>query len=552
MKNKKVRIAVQIIVDVIAAFLLFWFTLPPLNPRSQDFWGFVLTLAIICLIVFAVFHIGKLRGREFTVSDFRADRLKRLGKKGKIIFGCVVGVVALFLVAYLSGAEIFNASRYSELLPLEDGNFSQDVAELSMSQIPVVDRDTASRLGQRKLGEISELVSQFEIEEDYTQINYQGRPVRVTPLAYGDLIKWFGNQSNGIPAYITVDMTTQETQLVRLDEGIKYSRSEYFLRNLNRYLRFCYPTKIFEAVTFEIDENGTPYWIASVIDYKIGFWGGADICGAVLLNAQTGESTYYEVEDVPTWVDTVYSANMLINQLTYNGKYRSGFFNSIFGQKGVLRPTEGYNYIAIDDDVWLYTGMTSVTSDQSNVGFVLINMRTKEARYYVMSGAEEYSAMESAQGAVQEKKYTATFPILLNIAERPTYFMSLKDGAGLVKMYAFVDMEQYQIVGTGNTVDEARQNYVNNLMDAGVQVDEAPEEDLQEITVSGVVAQVSSAAVDGNTKYYVMLQGDSTVYVLPVEMSSLLPFVKEGDTLSMVFAGEEEAAQLRSVEVVLG
>lgn len=552
MKNKKVRIAVQIIVDVIAAFLLFWFTLPPLNPRSQDFWGFVLTLAIICLIVFAVFHIGKLRGREFTVSDFRADRLKRLGKKGKIIFGCVVGVVALFLVAYLSGAEIFNASRYSELLPLEDGNFSQDVAELSMSQIPVVDRDTASRLGQRKLGEISELVSQFEIEEDYTQINYQGRPVRVTPLAYGDLIKWFGNQSNGIPAYITVDMTTQETQLVRLDEGIKYSRSEYFLRNLNRYLRFCYPTKIFEAVTFEIDENGTPYWIASVIDYKIGFWGGADICGAVLLNAQTGESTYYEVEDVPTWVDTVYSADMLINQLTYNGKYRSGFFNSIFGQKGVLRPTEGYNYIAIDDDVWLYTGMTSVTSDQSNVGFVLINMRTKEARYYVMSGAEEYSAMESAQGAVQEKKYTATFPILLNIAERPTYFMSLKDGAGLVKMYAFVDMEQYQIVGTGNTVDEARQNYVNNLMDAGVQVDEAPEEDLQETTVSGVVAQVSSAVVDGNTKYYVMLQGDSTVYVLPVEMSSLLPFVKEGDTLSMVFAGEEEAAQLRSVEVVLG
>lgn len=552
MKNKKVRIAVQIIVDVIAAFLLFWFTLPPLNPRSQDFWGFVLTLAIICLIVFAVFHIGKLRGREFTVSDFRADRLKRLGKKGKIIFGCVVGVVALFLVAYLSGAEIFNASRYSELLPLEDGNFSQDVAELSMSQIPVVDRDTASRLGQRKLGEISELVSQFEIEEDYTQINYQGRPVRVTPLAYGDLIKWFGNQSNGIPAYITVDMTTQETQLVRLDEGIKYSRSEYFLRNLNRYLRFCYPTKIFEAVTFEIDENGTPYWIASVIDYKIGFWGGADICGAVLLNAQTGESTYYEVEDVPTWVDTVYSANMLINQLTYNGKYRSGFFNSIFGQKGVLRPTEGYNYIAIGDDVYLYTGMTSVTSDQSNVGFVLINMRTKEARYYVMSGAEEYSAMESAQGAVQEKKYTATFPILLNIAERPTYFMSLKDGAGLVKMYAFVDMEQYQIVGTGNTVDEARQNYVNNLMDAGVQVDEAPEEDLQETTVSGVVAQVSSAVVDGNTKYYVMLQGDSTVYVLPVEMSSLLPFVKEGDTLSMVFAGEEEAAQLRSVEVVLG
>ena len=235
-----------------------------------------------------------------------------------------------------------------------------------------------------------------------------------------------------------VDMTTQDTSLIRLENGIKYSESEYFMRNIRRKLRFEYPTKIFGDISFEIDDNGTPYWVASTVEYKIGLFSGEDIGGAVLFDAQTGESKYYDVADVPTWVDQVYESDMVLQQLVYNGKYRSGWLNSIFGQKGVLQPTDGYNYLAINDDVWLYTGITSVTSDESNVGFVLTNLRTKETRYYAVSGAEEYSAMSSAQGQVQHLGYRATFPLLLNVADRPTYFMALKDSAGLVKMYAFV------------------------------------------------------------------------------------------------------------------
>ena len=539
MKNKKVRIVVQVIVDIIAAFVVFWFTLPPINPRSVDFWGYLLTVGIICLVVFGLTRFSKLRSMDFSPEKVREFRGRKPGKKAKIVIYTVLGVIALFIVVTLTGAEIFNAGSYGKLLTLEDGDFSKDVAELSMSQIPVVDRDTASRLGKRKLGEISELVSQFEIEEDYTQINYKDRPVRVTPLAYGDIIKWFGNQAEGIPAYIMVDMTTQETTLVQMEEGIKYSRGEYFMRNLDRYLRFKYPTKIFEAVTFEIDENGTPYWIASTVSFRIGFWGGKDISGAVLLNAITGECQYYDVDDVPQWVDTVYSAPMLIQQLTYNGKYRSGFWNSIFGQKGVLQPTSGYNYIAINDDVYLYTGMTSVTSDQSNVGFVLINMRTKESKYYVMSGAEEYSAMDSAQGQVQNLKYVATFPILLNVSDRPTYFMSLKDGAGLVKMYAFVDMEQYQIVGTGNTIDEAKTNYAKALENNGIKAEIQPEEPVEEITIVGTVKQIRSAVVEGNTKYFVMLNEIDGIYVLPVTLSDSLLFTDVGDELTITLQGDE-------------
>ena len=306
------------------------------------------------------------------------------------------------------------------------------------------------------------------------------------------------------------------------------------MRNLYRYLRFNYPTKIFDNISFEIDEDGTPYWVASTKTFKIAYWNGSDIEGAVLLNAVTGESKYYKLEEIPTWVDQVYSSDMIMEQLIYNGKYRSGFFNSIFGQKGVLQSTDGYNYLAINDDVYLYTGITSVTSDESNVGFVLTNLRTKETKYYAIPGAEEYSAMDSAEGQVQHLKYSATFPLLLNISDRPTYFMSLKDGAGLVKMYAFVDVSQYQIVGTGSSVEEARADYISKLKNENLEV-----EDTAETTVSGIIENIASAVVSGNTNYYIKLTGDDKIYIAPIKISDKLPLAKTGDSVEMTISEAE-------------
>lgn len=529
---------------VLAVAGLFWFTLPPLNLRSGAFWRFLFFSIVICSVI--VSFSALLRLLTLQASAPRHDRIG-LGKEAlrnaalpvKIVLIALVGIILFSLLMSLIGAQIFNASRYAALLDTVPGDFAAEVSELSMSQIPVVDRDTATRLGQRKLGEMSDLVSQFEIEDDYTQINYKNNPVRVTPLKYADFIKWCTNASEGIPAYISVNLTTQEAQLVRLKDlglgNIRYSRSEYLLRNLDRYLRFHYPTKIFDEITFEIDENGTPYWVASVIQYRIGFWDGKDMKGAVLLNAVTGESQYYDVTEVPRWVDQVYDESLLFEQLTYNGLLENGFWNSIFGQKGCVIPTDGYNYIALDDDVWMYTGITSVTADESNIGFVLVNLRTKEARYYTQAGAEEYSAMESARGQIQEKNYNATFPILLNVGGRPTYFMSLKDDAGLVKMYAFVDMEQYQIVGTGTSVDKARAAYIDLLKEGDIATPNEPADDVH--TVSGTVTALASAVVDGNTRYYVRLSESSDIYVLPAGLSNELPFIKVGDTVTVTLSG---------------
>ena len=238
---------------------------------------------------------------------------------------------------------------------------------------------------------------------------------------------------------------TQDTDLVWLDEGMRYSSGEYFFRNIYRYIRFRYPTRMFETVSFEIDDDGVPYWVAPTITYRIGWWDGKDINGAILVNAVTGESRFYPRDQVPTWIDQLYTSELIIEQLDDNGKFQNGYINSIFGQRGVRRTTYGYNYLASNDDVYLYTGMSSVTADESNIGFVLVNLRTKETSFYTVPGATEYSAMESAKGQVQHLGYSATFPLLLNISDRPTYFVSLKDAAGLVKMYAFVDVRQYQI-----------------------------------------------------------------------------------------------------------
>ncbi|MBR4099999.1 MAG: CvpA family protein [Clostridia bacterium] len=515
----------------------YYIVLPPINLQSKDFWSFVTFVIIISVVINAfsqVIQLIKDNKNPTKVAGIPRFSLKALGKPIKLALVAVLTIAVLSGFASLVGAEIFNARGYNQLITMTDGDFTEDVAEIKQEQIPVVDRGTATRLGQRKLGEMADLVSQFEIEEIYTQINFKGKPVRVTPLMYGDIIKWFNNQSQGIPAYITVDMTTQETELVRLKEGIKYSESEYFMRDLNRALRFKYPTKIFDNISFEIDDNGTPYWVASVIDFKIGFWSGSDIDGAVLMNAQTGESTYYKLDEVPTWVDQVFDSTMIEQQLIYNGKYRSGFFNSIFGQRGVLQPTDGYNYLALDDDVYLYTGMTSVTSDESNVGFVLVNLRTKATKFYTIPGAEEYSAMSSAEGQVQHLGYSATFPLLLNVSERPTYFMSLKDSAGLVKMYAFVDVNQYQIVGTGNSVESARADYISKLKTENVT--DTPETETNEIT--GVIEKINSAVVDGNTVYYLKLENDENVYTAIITKSDLLPFASKGQTVKITVNGK--------------
>ncbi len=563
-------IAGRLLLSLVLMFVLFYTSLPAINIKSRSFFVYVITCILIFLAVNFLGYVkdlihalgngrrfggiyrdpvtGQYVFRRFSGPDEIGEPSVRtsLGMPLKVGFS-IIGILIIFMVgASIAGHRFFNAARYRDLITITEGDFTTDVAELSMSQIPVVDQDTASRLGSRKLGEMTELVSQFEIEPNYTQINYKGSPYRVTPLTYADPVKWLFNMSNGLPAYITVDMVTQDTDLVWLDEGMRYSSGEYFFRNIYRYIRFRYPTRMFETVSFEIDDDGVPYWVAPTITYRIGWWDGKDINGAILVNAVTGESRFYPRDQVPTWIDQLYTSELIIEQLDDNGKFQNGYINSIFGQRGVRRTTYGYNYLASNDDVYLYTGMSSVTADESNIGFVLVNLRTKETSFYTVPGATEYSAMESAKGQVQHLGYSATFPLLLNISDRPTYFVSLKDAAGLVKMYAFVDVRQYQIVGTGATIDEARKNYRQalNLEDTEP---EAPE---QMIELSGIIDAIESVVISGNTHYYFTLRDEDKVYVASISTSERLPFMKAGDRVRFTCTEQDDVAVVEEIALL--
>ena len=538
------RTAINLAVTLLFAAVYYYVALPAINFKTAEFYTFFVLLAVVycvCAVITSGFQGTGAKGY-----------FKFVKKQCKVPFFLAVGLLAVALVGSIISWEVFRAADYRDLLTVEEGDFAAEVEEISFDQIPMLDSASAKKLGNRKLGELADMVSQFEVADDYTQINFKGRPVRVTPLRYGDIIKWFNNRADGLPAYLVIDMVTQNVEVHRLEDGIRYTTAEHFGRNLYRYLRFHYPTYLFDEPAFEIDEQGNPYWVCPRISRTIGLFGGTDIIGAVLVDAVSGECTYYEVDDVPQWVDHVYTANLIIQQYDYHGTYVNGFINSLFGQRDVTVTTDGYNYIAIGDDVYMYTGITSVVSDESNIGFILSNQRTKETHFYSVAGAEEYSAMDSAQGQVQQMKYEATFPLLLNISDQPTYFMALKDAAGLVKMYAMVNVSQYQIVATGNTVAECESNYRvmlarNNLISADDT--EVQPSDQQEVT--GVIAEIRSAVIEGNTWYYLRLEQGDVYYAVSSADQRSAALLSVGDTVKVQYmAGEETILDTYAVSLV--
>lgn len=525
--GKRGLIIVIILLLLVAAFCYWWFH-PPINIHSVDLWYFIAIFILLpSFIVFFTFR---------QIYQHGAGKREKSEKKAnlfKYLMFIPVIIALIGVLGWVTSLSLFpgNAERYANVLQTTEGNFTEDIQEVDYSQIPFIDRDSAILLGNRTMGAMADYVSQFEISPLYSQINYHDAPVRVSPLEYADIFKWWSNQETGIPAYVIVNMSTQDTQIVRLENPIHYVDSDPFFKNVDRHVQLKYPFYMFEEKSFEIDEEGNPYWIFPVQDRTIGLFGGTTIQRVVLCNASTGETQDLAVEDVPQWVDRAYPAELLIEQYNWSGSLSGGWINSWLGQNGVRQTTPGtdgqlgYNYIAQDDDVWVYSGVTSATSDNSIIGFVLINQRTAESKFFPVAGATEASAMNSAEGQVQQMQYVATFPLLLNVEGQPTYFMALKDNAGLVKMYAMVDIQRYQNVAVGNTLEETERNYDNLLRQNGITGSDSGEAPTASGgTVSGRIATMTSVVLEGTTHFYLILEGSETIY--DVNVASVIDVVR--------------------------
>ena len=531
------------IVAVVVLGACYWWFHPALNLQSMQVWTWIIGICVVGLLALWV------------VAERNAMRSK-LYRKLMIV---PAAPLVAFVLGLLLSQPFFpgNAERYASVLDTTDGVFAEDIQQVDYSEVPVIDRDSAILLGNRAMGSIPEYVSQFEIADTYSQINYQGRPVRVSPLVYADLFKWFANRDSGIPAYVLVDMVTQEAEVVRLEEPILYSDSEPFARNVDRHVQLSYPSLMFDQKSFELDEEGHPWWVYPVQRRTIGTFGGTDIYAVVLVDACTGETDFYAVEEVPTWVDRAYPSDLLIEQYNWSGMYERGWLNSWLGQEGVVRTPPGtngqlgYNYIAQGEDIYLYTGVTSVTADDSSVGFILVNQRTGESHFYPVAGATEASAMASAEGQLQNLRYQATYPILLNVAGQPTYFVSLKDDAGLVKMFAMINIEQYQSVATGSTVEECQEAYLALLATDGLLSEQEAADASVTVEVSGTIATIAQAVVDGNSHFYVTLEGDETIYdfALP-DLLEIVTYQPGDQILFRCVEKNEEAATVTVSEVL--
>lgn len=570
--KKILKLIINIIVTLIGGAVAYYLMLPALNFKAMEFYYFI--AVVIAIYIGMTF----LTSKAFIKPEYIA-----YVKKQSIVPIAIGLVFALVLgIGYLTSAALFRAKAYSRIIEVKTEDFGESEDSITtitsledFSSVPMIDKDVALNLANKKLGDLSQWVSQFVIDETYsTQINYKGNPYRIFPLKYGDVFKWIKNTRDGLPAYLAVNMYTQEANAVVLEDmqlpNIKVSTSEYFNEKLARVLRFAYPTYMFGTPSLEIDENGHPWWVCERIDKTVGLIGGSDVIGVVLVDAcDKNNIEYYDIETVKNseaiqWIDQIYSEDLLVQQYNYYGKYSGGFINAYIGQSGVVSTTVGSSYIASGDDVWLYTGVTSVTNDDSIVGFAIINQRTKEAVFQRISGTTEAGAEISAEGIVADKGWDATFPILLNIDGEATYFMALKDN-DVVKSYAMVSVERVQDAVRSEDDDNpdleaCLKAYVNKVKASTKKVleinynavlpdaiggensgneDSSNEEQAKIETITGVITDIRPVVINGNSVYYIAVDGQATYYSISAADDETVVILNVGDTVKISYKTSE-------------
>lgn len=560
------KIVLSLLCSAVFAGILFYFMLPTLNFKSYDLYIYLGAVVASYVVFNALFS-----------NVFGKPEYVPYVKRRAIVPGIIIAVLLVAVgIGYLVSCEFFRASSYSKIISVDtDSNFSEDIEEQtadSFSEIPKLDEDTAAQLAARALGALKDIgsVSQFTIAPENSQINYQGKPYRVVPLQYADIIKWLVNTREGFPGYVMVNMADESTNFVELKDGsIRYSAYEHFNKLLKRHLRFEFPTYLFADATFEVNDDGDPFWICARLDKTIGLFGGTDVIGIVLVDAVSGECIEYsmdQLKDDPNlqWIDRVYDSDLIVQQYNYYGKYQKGFWNSLLGQKDVIKTTDGYNYIAKNDDVWMYTGVTSVTSDQSIIGFVLVNQRTKEADFYNVTGGTEYSAQQAAEGRVMDLGYTATFPLLLNIGGEPTYFLSLKDPKNqIVQQYALINVANYnnnKMGVTGTDLSKCLASYIESLKEKGITVDINPDDvvtpgtnedktpDTTKLTASGTIADIRTAVMGGESYYYIKLDSNEAYFAIAASKDEGVVILNRGDSVTVTYSGEGSIINADSIK----
>ena len=509
--------------------------LNPLYPEAA-FAYCVLISALV--LIFTLDKMGRLvlvnQGGQMDVSFVRH------AKAAKWPVMILLSIWGLYFAVLIGSSVLFQVNAFRDQMPeLTEMNFAEDFDTVNTNQLPIVDKAMASKLADKKLGERPSLGSQVVLGEPTLQ-QVNGQLLWAVPTYHSGVFKWLTNMQ-GTPGYITVSATNpQDVQYV---DGykIKYQPGAYLWQNLGFWARFT--AAPFNGITdpsFELDDTGRPYWVITTYKYLRGF-SLPEATGAVILDCATGESEVYTIENLPDWVDRVQPEDFIMTQLNNKGEFVHGYLN--FSDKDKFKTSEGEAIIYNNGNCYLFTGLTSVGGDQSALGFVMVDMVTKEPHMYRISGATETAAQRSAEGEVQQFGYKAAFPLIINLNSQPTYFMTLKDAEGLIKQYAYVSVQDYQTVGVGETIPEARLKYEKALRTStGGQSVGNTNADLE--TITGTVARVGSEYSSAGTVYYLVLnEYNHLLFSIQGSLSDELALTKEGDKVQLGYYPKEGQTQ---------
>lgn len=535
---KGIILAIPIIIIVSALWLYFF--QPEINIKSPGSVLVILLLIAIDTLILAIFRARKnTKKTEINILDLKAFKLAG--------FFSILGLLFfLYLViGGISGAHIIRAKAYVGQMPmevLEINDFAKQVSPESIgtSTLPIIDKEIALRKAE---GQLSTYGSQYSIGNSFTLINIKDegvdRLVRVAPLEYNGLVVAATHYNSGSVGYVMVDVVTEEAKFVEVEEGIKYLESGLLNRNLSRYIWMHYPTSLVTEYSFEIDDNGTPYWIASVYDNEVGLFSGQNPIGAIVVNAVNGDINRYDIEDVPSWVDRVIPSELAMTQANNALTYKNGWFNATFGaKKDVFNLTEEYNYISLKGKTYMYSGITSPNNaDETSVGFLLVDLRTKESKMYRIQGITEYRAMEIARShqSVKAQNLNATEPLLVNIEGQPTYFLTLKNSVQR-QWYVLVRVSDGAIVLNQN-LRNAKSEYISLLTNQNGSPVTAGLE-----SFSGVVSRIREA--QGDTLEFVFANDVEKIYIVPISLGVDTRFLQAGDTVTVKFLPSDDGTYL--------
>ncbi|QIK70782.1 hypothetical protein G7062_10975 [Erysipelothrix sp. HDW6C] len=451
-------------------------------------------------------------------------------------FGIIAATFAvLFVVGGLMSSKLINAKRYANVIgPVKQVNFADLYSSEHTVEMSYVDKDSAILAAEKKIGELDDLSSRFEIDVDeFSQINYQGKMVRVAPFQYTDTLKKYMNFSDGVPYYVMVTTgdgnLNAQAKIVTMDEPMKYYPDAPLQYDLHRHVALHHKFSYLDDWYFEIDDAGHPYWLVQGITKRVGLWGAKDMNNLIIVDAVTGETKKYELDEIPEWVDSVYPTSMLMAQAKDYYTLKGGYINSIMQQKGVMSvdSEEGsYNYVSIDDEIYIFAGVRPIKLDSSSTtGLLFMNRRTGEAMELALPGVSLTSAQMTAVGSIQEKGYTPTTPTLQNVGGFPTYVMSLKDASGVVRGLSYVNYQDYTKSAVGDTSALAEKAYLNVM---GSQEGLVPE-DVE--TIEAKVLDVRQVLIDGNTFYLFTVEGHEGIFQAPLILDDRLAFMATGNTI---------------------